>query len=594
MRPRTRARGNIAGGRQSRRRPAEAVDLFTLEIIKNALVAIGDEMFVALQRTSMSTIIYEVLDYATGLTDSRGQLITQGNGVTLFLGTLSHAVSYTLEKFGADLRPGDIIVTNDPYTGGGTHLSDVSLIMPIFYDGEIVAFAANKAHWTEVGGKDPGSWTTDATEVYQEGLQFPCVKLFDRGTPIESVVDLIRANVRLPDMTLGDMWAGVAALRVGDRRFRDLCDKYGVAVVKRAIDKLLADGDTLTRLELRQLPAGVYEAEDFIDDDGIGHGPFPVRVRITVNPEEFHVDFSGTHAQVPGPVNCTMTALVSGVRALYLAITNPGNPVNDGAFRSLRITCPPRTIFSAQHPAPVSTYWETMLYVADLIWKAMAQVVPERLTAGHFLSVCGTIVAGLHPDTGDLFLLVEPQAGGWGGGRHKDGENGLVCIGDGETYVIPVEVTETRYGVLVDQYSFHTDPGGAGAFRGGKGLIRDYRITSDEAYLTTTFGRHKYLPWGLAGGHLGSRNYVKILHADGREEVFGKTARYRLRKGEVARLVTGTGGGYGSPAARPPALVAEDVRHGYITIEQAQQDYGVRVDPKTFAVLEVTREPVKA
>ena len=155
-----------------------------------------------------------------------------------------------------------------------------------------------------------------------------------------------------------------------------------------------------------------------------------------------------------------------------------------------------------------------MLYVADLIWKAMAQVVPERLTAGHFLSVCGTIVAGLHPDTGDLFLLVEPQAGGWGGGRHKDGENGLVCIGDGETYVIPVEVTETRYGVLVDQYSFHTDPGGAGAFRGGKGLIRDYRITSDEAYLTTTFGRHKYLPWGLAGGHLGSRNYVKISALD--------------------------------------------------------------------------------
>ncbi|HTE03855.1 MAG TPA: hydantoinase B/oxoprolinase family protein, partial [bacterium] len=207
---------NRGKARPRGRREAEAVDPFTLEIIKNALVAIGDEMFVALQRTSMSTIIYEVLDYATGLTDARGQLITQGNGVTLFLGTLSHAVSYTLEKFGADLRPGDIIVTNDPYTGGGTHLSDVSLVMPIFYDGEIVAFAANKAHWTEVGGKDPGSWTTDATEVYQEGLQFPCVKLFDRGTPIESVVDLIRANVRLPDMTLGDMWAGVAALRVGD------------------------------------------------------------------------------------------------------------------------------------------------------------------------------------------------------------------------------------------------------------------------------------------------------------------------------------------------------------------------------------------
>lgn len=581
-----------SSGRQ-RRRPAP-INPFTLEIIKNALVAIGDEMFVALQRTSMSTIIYEVLDYATGLTDARGQLITQGNGVTLFLGTLSHAVQYSLEKFGRDLRPGDIIITNDPYTGGGTHLSDVSLVMPVFYAGEIVAFAANKAHWTEVGGKDPGSWTTDATEVYQEGLQFPCVKLFDQGRPLDSVLDLIRANVRLPDMTLGDMWAGVAALRVGERRFRDLCEKYGVGVVRRAIEKLLDDGDTLTRLELRKLPQGVYEAEDFIDDDGIGHGPFSVRVKITVSDDAFHCDFTGTHPQVPGPVNCTHTALVSGVRAIYLSITNPSNPVNDGAFRSLRITCPPRTIFSAERPAPVSTYWETMLYVADLIWKAMAPVVPERLTAGHFLSVCGTIVAGLHPDNGDLFLLVEPLAGGWGAGRQKDGESGLVCVGDGETYMIPVEVTETRYGVLVDQYTFHTDDGGAGTHRGGKGLIRDYRITADEAYLTTTFGRHKFFPWGMAGGQPGSRNHVKILHADGREVVFGKTARYRLAKGEVARLVTGTGGGYGPPSARPPQQVATDVRNDYITVEQAERDYGVRVDPQAFTVLGVTREPVPA
>ncbi|MGH2398611.1 MAG: hydantoinase B/oxoprolinase family protein, partial [bacterium] len=493
MTVRTRGRGT------PRRAPsAPQVDPFTLEIIKNTLVAIGDEMFVALQRTSMSTIIYEVLDYATGLTDARGQLITQGNGVTLFLGTLSHAVQYTLEKFKDDLHPGDIIVTNDPYTGGGTHLSDVSLVMPVFYDGEIVAFVANKAHWTEVGGKDPGSWTTDATEIYQEGLQFPCVKLFVKGEPLASVVDLIRANVRLPGMTLGDMWAGVAALRVGDRRFKDLCDKYGIHTVKRAIQKLLDDGDALTRLELRALPKGVFEAEDFIDDDGIGNGPFRVQVRVTVSDDEFHCDFTGTHGQVPGPVNCTHTALVSGVRAIYLSITNPGNPVNDGAFRSLRITCPPRTVFSAERPAPVSTYWETMLYVADLIWKAMAPVVPDHLTAGHFLSVCGTIVAGLHPESGDLFLLVEPLAGGWGAGRRKDGENGLVCVGDGETFMIPIEVTETRYGVMVDQYAYHTDAGGAGTFRGGKGLIRDYRITAEEAHLTTTFGRHKFLPWGMA------------------------------------------------------------------------------------------------
>jgi N-methylhydantoinase B len=565
------------------------VDPFTLEVIKNSLTAIGDEMFVALQRTSMSTIIYEVLDYATGLTDGRGRLITQGNGVTLFLGTLSHAVQYTIEKFGDDLRPGDIVMTNDPYTGGGTHLSDVSLVMPIFYEDEIVGYVANKAHWTEVGGKDPGSWTTDATEVYQEGLQFPCIKLFEEGEPIESLFDLIKVNVRLPDMTLGDLWACVAALRVGERRFRDLCDKYGKGTVVQAIDKLLDDGDQLTRAELQKLPNGVYEAEDYIDDDGIGNGPFPVRVKITVTDEEFVCDFTGSHEQVPGPVNSTITALESALRAIYLSITNPSNPVNDGAFASLTVVCPAGTIFSAHRPAPVSTYWETMLYVADLVWKAMTPHVPERMTAGHFLSVCGTVVAGPHPDSGELFLLVEPLAGGWGAGMDKDGERGLVCIGDGETYMIPVEVAEHRYGVRVDEYGFHSEDGGAGRFRGGNGLVRAYRITSDEAYLTTTFGRHKYPPWSLDGGRQGSPNRVLILHEDGSTEVFGKAARYLLKKGEVARLITGTGGGWGDPKQRPVDKVVDDVRNGYVTPEQAEHHYGVAIDPDGFEVVRVER-----
>jgi N-methylhydantoinase B len=564
-------------------------DPFTLEVIKNSLTAIGDEMFVALQRTSMSTIIYEVLDYATGLTDAKGQLITQGNGVTLFLGTLSHAVQYTIEKFEDELRPGDIVITNDPYTGGGTHLSDVSLVMPIFYEEEIVGFVANKAHWTEVGGKDPGSWTTDATEVYQEGLQFPCVKLFTEGKPIQSLVDLIQANVRLPDMTLGDMWACVAALRVGERRFRELSDKYGKDTVLQAIDKLLTDGDRLTRAELRDLPNGEYEAEDTIDDDGIGNGPFPVKVKITVTDDEFVCDFTGSHEQVPGPVNSTKTALESAARAIYLSLTNPSNPVNDGAFRSLRVICPEGTIFTAHRPAPVSTYWETMLYVSDLVWKAMAPHVRERMTVGHFLSVCGTIVAGQHPDSGELFLLVEPLAGGWGAGVDKDGERGLVCIGDGETFMIPVEVAETRYGILVDQYAFHNEEGGAGRFRGGNGLVRDYRVTADEAFLTTTFGRHKFLPWALEGGHEGSPNKVVIVHKDGRRETFGKTARYLLQKGEVARLITGTGGGWGDPKQRPVDKVVDDVRNGYITREQAERHYGVVVSGDGIGVVRVDR-----
>jgi len=565
------------------------LDPFTLEIIKDSLVAIGDEMFVATQRTSMSTIIYEVLDFATGLTDAQGNLIAQGNGVALFIGMLTYAVRSVLEKFKpGELKPGDILITNDPYTGGGTHLSDVSVIMPIFYDGEIVAFAGNKAHWTEVGGKDAGSWTTDATEVYQEGLQFPCVKLFEAGEPIQSLIDLIRANVRTPDMSIGDMYAQVASLRIADRRFRALCDKYGVQTVKRAIAALLDDGEAMMRQEMKKIPNGVYEAVDYIDDDGIGNGPFEVRVKITKTDDEFLCDFTGSHPQVPGPVNCTRTGLHVGTRAAFKALADPAIQANEGCFRPIKVICPDGTIFSCTRPAPVSTYWETLLYVTDLIWKAMAPIMPERLPAGHFLSVCGTVVAGNHPDTGELFLLVEPQAGGWGAGATKDGENGLVCVGDGETYIIPIEVCETRYGVLVDQYALDITDGGAGQHRGGRGLVRDYRITADEAWVTGTFGRHKFLPWAMHGGQQGSKNYMQMIFKEGREPVaMGKTARFHLKKGDVARLITATGGGYGDPRQRPVEAVQADVRNGYITLGQAERDYGVVLNPQTLEVVEV-------
>ena len=555
-----------------------AVDPFTIEIIKNSFVAIGDEMFFALQRTSKSTIIYETLDYGVAITDAQGRLVAQGNGVPLFIGTLDAAVGAVRDKFGSPdgLRPGDIVATNDPYGGGGTHLSDVSLIMPIYHLGELVGFVANKAHWTEVGGKDPGSWTTDSTEIYQEGLQFPTIKLFNEGVPDQALLDLIAANVRLPDMTLGDLWAGVAALRIGERRVVELCDKYGRDAAIVAIESLLDYGETMARQELRRLPKGVFEATDMIDDDGVGNGPFPVCVRVTISDDEFLADFTGSHPQVPGPINNTRTGLVSAVRAVFKALTNPDIPANGGAFRPVRLICPEGTVFTAERPAPVSTYWETMLYATDLIWKALAPHVPNRLPAGHMLSVCGTVLAGLHPETKELFLLVEPLVGGWGAGFDKDGENGQFCVGDGETYNIPIEITEARYGVTVDQYAFHTDDGGAGEYRGGKGVILDYRVVGEELFLTGTFGRHKFLPWGLNGGHDGSSNRIEIIRKDGSVEgPYGKVARLRLQQGDVARLVTATGGGYGEPGRRSRSKVLDDLRDGYITTPQAESSYGV-------------------
>lgn len=565
----------------------EKVDQFTLEIVKDSLIAIGEEMFHTLARTSMSPIIYEVLDFASGLTDSKGQLLTQGNGVTGFIGMLTFMVKQTLEKFGKDgaLKPGDVVIINDPYGGGGSHLSDVGLVMPIFYDGEIVAFSANKAHWTEVGGKDPGSWTTDSTEIFQEGLQFPCVKLFDEGKLNEPLVDIIAANVRFPDLSLGDMWAQVAALRTGEKRFQELCGKYGKHVVKESIDHLLLHGEQMARQELGKLPKGTFEAVDYIDDDGIGNGPFKVQVKVTITDDEFVCDFSGSHPQVLGPVNCSYTALVSAVRTIFLAATNPSQDVNDGVFRPLKVIAERGSIFSAERPAAVSTYWETMLYGSDLVWKALAPMLPHRLSAGHLLSVCGVVLSGTHQDTNEPFLIVEPSVGGWGAGEGIDGAAGQFCIGDGETYNVPVEVAETRYGIMIQEYSLHTDGAGAGEYRGGSGSVRAYTAMTDGQTVTATFGRHKYLPWGFNEGNEGSRNEFEIVKTNG--EVagpFGKYARFPLQKGDTVRLTTATGGGYGNPLKRPVEKVVRDVKDGYISLEQAKDIYGVVLHPETHAI----------
>jgi N-methylhydantoinase B len=549
-------------------------DFFTDEIIRNTLVALGDEMFSALKRTAMSPIIYETLDFAVGATDPNGQLICQGNGGTGFLGTLDAAVGFVMQKHRGRIAPGDIFMTNDPYEGGGTHLSDITLVLPVFFEGELVAFVANKAHWTEVGGKAAGSYSSDATEIYQEGLQFPNIRLFDRGVISEAIVDMIRANVRLPDMSLGDMWAQIAGLRTGERRLLDLFAKYGRQVVQMAIDNLLNYGEQMVRQAIGGLPKGVFEAVDYIDDDGFGNGPFKVCVKVTISDEDVLVDYTGSHAQVFGPINTPATGLRSRLRAIFRAITVPHIPTNGGMFRPLKLICPPKTVFTAERPAPTSCYWETGGFCLDLVWKALAPHVPDRLPAGHYLSVCGTILSGRRSDNDELFILVEPLAGGWGACVNKDGQNGQFCHSNGETFNIPAEIAETRYDVRVDRYAFHNDDGGAGEFRGGKGIVLDYRVLSDSADLTIIFGRYATPPWGLNGGKTGSGNYGVIVREDGVTAPFGVAARLRVRKGEVARLITGTGGGYGDPLKRPRERVAEDLKNGYITLEQARRDYG--------------------
>jgi N-methylhydantoinase B len=551
-------------------------DRFTMDVLREGFLAVADEMFVSLARTSQSPVIYEVLDFAVGITDIVGELVSQGNGIAGFLGPLGEAVRDTITRV-PDLSPGDVVATNDPYAGGGTHLSDVALVRPIFFDGSLVAFAAAKGHWTEVGGKDPGSWTSDSTEVFQEGLQLPFVRMVRGGVRDRDLEAVLAANSRLPAMVVGDLIAQTACLEVAERRVVELCARYGVTTVAEAMRAEHARSERLARASLAALPHGVYEAEDFLDDDGVGSGPIPIRVRVSLAPDGVVVDFTGSSPQVRGPVNSTWSGLVSGVRTVFKAITDPSEPPSDAWFRPLLIVAPVGSVFNASRPAPVAAYFEATEAASDLIWKALAPAIPS-LTAGSFVSVCATAVALTHPDTGEPTILVEPQAGGWGASATQDGEHGLVSVGDGETYVIPIEVCEQRYGVRVERFGLDVvDGAGTGRRRGGRGLVREYRILSDEARLTVAYGRHRFPPWGAAAGGEGSVNYIEVVPADGSAPVrFGKAASMPLRHGDLIRLVTGTGGGHGDPREREAELVARDLADGIITEHDARDVYGYR------------------
>jgi N-methylhydantoinase B len=557
----------------------QRADLFTVEIIKDALTAVSDEMFATMQSTAKSPIIYEVLDFACGLTDRDGQLITQGNGLTGFLGTLTYAVKTVVEGVAADdLAPGDVFLMNDPYGGGGTHQNDVVLVKPLFRGDDVLAYAACKAHWSDIGGMTPGSMSTTATEGYQEGLLLPCVRVYRRGEPVQDLLDVVARNVRFPEIAFGDMDAQRACLEIAQQRFGEICERYGDDVVLQAMEALLDHGEQLTRDELAKLPKGVYEAEDTIDDDGLGNGPFRVVVRVTITEDSLTCDFTGTAAEAPGPINLPRVGLIAAARMVFKAVTGPEIEANDGCFRPLRVVCPPGTIVTASRPAPTSLFYETQVHAAEVIWKALAAAMPDRLTAGHFLSPSIIILAGTHPAKGDApYLLGEMQAGGWGAGADKDGESALVCVGNGESFVWSVEVTEAHYGVRIESYALDPAAAGAGRHRGGLGVTKEYVLLSD-AELTSTVGRHDSRPWGVDGGREGSSNLVRVQHADGRVVELGKTQRYALKAGERISVVTGHGAGWGPPEERSADQIFEDVRDGYVTAAQAARDYGVVVD----------------
>ena len=552
-------------------------DPVTLDIIRGKLVATADEMGVVVARTSMSPVIYEVLDYACGITDHSGNVISQTNGITVFTGTFAGHVHNVIDKFADRMKPGDIYMANDPYRGG-THLSDVAIIKPVFVEGEILAFGITVAHWTDIGGMTPGSMPIDGTEILHEGLRFTGLKIYREGERADDLVDLIVANTRLPKNALGDLNASLAAVRIVDTRLQEICAKYGVDQATKAFNHILTTSEILSRRAIQALPDGTYEAQDFIDGDGVSDVQFPVQVKVTIDGNNIQFDFTGTCDQVPGPVNCARGALSSAVKTAFKALVGPHDRGNEGWFRPVEIVVPDGTVFSAMPPTPVSWYFEAACFASELIWKALAPIAPDRYSAGSYLSLCATVIAGSEPRTGDPFVLIEPHMGGWGAADGQDGTSALVGLMDGDTYNYSVELLEAKFPLLCRRYALNTGDGtGAGRYRGGFGTVRDYEMLANDSITYVSMGRSIERPWGLVGGGKGTTNYVQI-HTGGESQRGARVPSTAMKEGEVISIVTGGGGGYGDPFERPVDEVVADTIDGYITPECARSEYGVVMD----------------
>jgi N-methylhydantoinase B len=546
-------------------------DPITLEIIQNSLQAAADEMFAAMRHTAMSAIIYEVLDMGTGITDKNGELAGSGAGIPAFVGVLDKTVKRILEKFNkpGDIEAGDIFITNDPYHGGVTHLNDVILVMPVFAGDETVAWTANIAHWNDVGGMVPGSMSTNATEIFQEGMILSGIKLFSRGQPIQSVFDILTANCRMPDFLIGDLWAGVASIRVGERRVLEIVNKYGKDVFLHAVEEYLDYGERVSLSALKRLPKGKYSLVEEQDN-----GP-AYQVEVEIRDDEFIIDLTGSPDQDKGPFNMSRDEAVTACQIAFKGITSPERVANGGTFRPLKVLTRHGSVFDPIYPAAQGIYYEITIRVHDLIMRCLAEQMPERLPAGSFASVCGTLFGGIHPDTGRAYAVIEPELGGWGGSPQSDGNSGQFCALHGETYNCPAEVAEARYGVTVDYLSFHDEDGGAGLHRGGKGVRIDYRIKSDNAWLTVAYTRSKVPPWPLEGGYMGSPNHIVIARSNGTTERYSVVSGLTLNTDDVIRVMTATGAGWGDPLKRDLELIKDDLKNGYITYGQAERYYGL-------------------
>jgi N-methylhydantoinase B len=558
-----------------------SADAVTREVITGKLLATVDEMAIVLARASMSPVIYEVLDFACGVCDAQGDLIAQTNGITVFTGTFSRQVHFIIERFGADMAAGDTFLTNDPFEGG-THACDFAVVRPIFAEGKIIAFAIAIAHLLDVGGAVAGSLPPNATSVFQEGLRLSGVRLTRRDQLLDDLVRIVMENVRLPNLVLGDINAELAAVRIAERRISETVAKYGLATLNATFAWLIASSEARARGVIEALPDGDYAASDVVDGDGETEDGIPIQVMVRIRGSEIEVDFSGSSPARNAPINCSRGALVSAVKTIVKALVAPQEPSNEGWFRPLKVIAPDGTIFTAEKPSPTGWYYEGVAQASDLVWKALAPLVPQRFSAGSYLSLCATYLSGSGAD--GLFVHIEPQNGGWGATQERDGANGMIAVTDGDTYNYSVELLEAKFPLLIRRYEYNTAAGvGAGRHRGGFGLVREYEIESGDVMLHASYGRTATPPWGVDGGLQGSLNAIEVVRSGNRQRLT-RPPNFPLQSGDRVLIITGGGGGWGEPRLRDPDAVARDVRDDLVTVADAAATYRVVIDPKTLTV----------
>jgi len=557
-----------------------AMDPITFAVVKSALDAIVDEMAYSVIRTARSEIVKDVMDFSTALCDARGRMIAQAKTIAQHLGAIPDAMASVLAELEGDIHPGDVMIINDPYQGG-MHLPDIFMFMPIFLDGRLEGFSVVIAHHTDVGGRVAGSNASDSTEIYQEGLRLPVVKLYERGVPSRSVFRIIEKNVRVPGRVIGDLGAEYAACRVGEREFVKLLTRYGVDTTRGYLDELLDYAERMTRSEIRRWPKGTFTFTDHLDSDGFDDTPIPITATITVHEDSLTVDYAGTSPQVKAALNSTLSFTKSCTYLSVRSVLQSGIPNNAGVFRAIEVRAPAASVVNPVLPAACAARALTGYRILDVMMGALAQIVPDKVPAagegGNTVVCIGGYGADRQP-----FIIVDMICGAWGGRPDKDGIEAVTNPSQNMSNT-PVEVLEAQHPIRVDEYAFVPDSCGAGKWRGGLGLARQYTLLAEEATLQLRSDRMKFLPYGLAGGRPAAptRN---ILNPQGEARPLPAKLTGTLRRGESIRHEQPGGGGHGDPFARDPARVAADIANGKISVEYARREHGVVVDPVTGAV----------